>query len=94
MKTRLRYTNANYGLRMRANGQTNNLASPELLIVSPTMLSDLTISPDGLSYNCLLQWMQQHGVSSNTLYYYPYRAFGGQNKIVYSTRFVRRAIYF
>ena len=26
-------------------------------------------------------------------YYYPYRAFGGQNKIVYSTRFVtRRAI--
>ena len=28
------------------------------------------------------------------LYYYPYRAFGGQNKIVYSTRFVRRAILF
>ena len=26
--------------------------------------------------------------------YYPYRAFGGQNKIVYSTRFVRRAIFF
>ena len=27
------------------------------------------------------------------LYYYPYRAFGGQNKTVYSTRFVtRRAI--
>ena len=27
------------------------------------------------------------------IYYYPYRAFGGQNKIVYSTRFVtRRAI--
>ena len=31
--------------------------------------------------------------SSNILYYYPYRAFGGQNKIVYSTHFVtRRAI--
>ena len=30
----------------------------------------------------------------NILYYYPYRAFGGQNKIVYSTRFVRRAIFF
>ena len=29
----------------------------------------------------------------NNLYYYPYRAFGDQNKIVYSTRFVtRRAI--
>ena len=27
-------------------------------------------------------------------YYYPYRAFGGQNKIVYSTCFVRRAIFF
>ena len=27
-------------------------------------------------------------------YYYPYRAFGGQNKIVYPTRFVRRAIFF
>ena len=23
----------------------------------------------------------------NKVYYYPYRAFGGQNKIVYSTRF-------
>ena len=31
---------------------------------------------------------------SNIPYYYPYRAFGGQNKIVYSTRFVRRAIFF
>ena len=30
----------------------------------------------------------------NIIYYYPYRAFGGQNKIVYSTRFVRRAIFF
>ena len=30
----------------------------------------------------------------NIMYYYPYRAFGGQNKIVYSTRFVRRAIFF
>ena len=30
----------------------------------------------------------------NILDYYPYRAFGGQNKIVYSTRFVRRAIFF
>ena len=30
----------------------------------------------------------------NNEYYYPYRAFGGQNKIVYSTRFVRRAIFF
>ena len=29
----------------------------------------------------------------NKFHYYPYRAFGGQNKIVYSTRFVtRRAI--
>ena len=32
------------------------------------------------------------------IYYYPYRAFGGQNKIVYSTRFVTivtsRAIFF
>ena len=29
----------------------------------------------------------------NTNHYYPYRAFGGQNKIVYSTCFVtRRAI--
>ena len=27
------------------------------------------------------------------VYYYPYRAFGGQNKIVYSMRFVR-AIFF
>ena len=27
-------------------------------------------------------------------YYYPYRAFGGQNKIVFSARFVRRAILF
>ena len=27
-------------------------------------------------------------------YHYPYRAFGGQNKIVYSTNFVRRAIFF
>ena len=31
---------------------------------------------------------------SNIMNYYPYRAFGGQNKIVYSTRFVRRAIFF
>ena len=30
----------------------------------------------------------------NIPYYYPYRAFGGQNKILYSTRFVRRAIFF
>ena len=31
----------------------------------------------------------------NIIHYYPYRAFGGQNKIVYSTRFVtRRAIFF
>ena len=30
----------------------------------------------------------------NIVYYYSYRAFGGQNKIVYSTRFVRRAIFF
>ena len=28
------------------------------------------------------------------IHYYPYRAFGGQNKIVYSTRFVRPAISF
>ena len=29
----------------------------------------------------------------NIVYYYPYKAFGGQNKIMYSTRFVtRRAI--
>ena len=26
----------------------------------------------------------------NNKYYYPYRGFGGQNKIVYSTRFVTR----
>ena len=25
---------------------------------------------------------------TNVVYYYPYSAFGGQNKIVYSTRFV------
>ena len=32
-------------------------------------------------------------LTENIKYYYPYRAFGGQNKIVYSTRFVtRRAI--
>ena len=32
---------------------------------------------------------------ANIDYYYPYRAFGGQNTIVYSTRFVtRRAIFF
>ena len=31
---------------------------------------------------------------SNIKHYYPYRAFGGQNKIVYSTRFVRREIFF
>ena len=30
----------------------------------------------------------------NIMDYYPYRAFGGQNKIVYSRRFVRRAIFF
>ena len=31
--------------------------------------------------------------TNNKYYYYPYRAFGGQNKIVYSTCFVtRRAI--
>ena len=34
------------------------------------------------------------GFLGNMLDYYPYRAFGGQNKIVYSTRFVRRAILF
>ena len=28
--------------------------------------------------------------TANIPYYYPYRAFGGQNKIVYSTRFVTR----
>ena len=28
------------------------------------------------------------------VYYYPYRAFGGQNKIVYSTRFVTRKAIF
>ena len=32
--------------------------------------------------------------SGNNINYYPYRAFGGQNKIVYSPRFVRRAIFF
>ena len=32
-------------------------------------------------------------VHVDNVYYYPYRAFGGQSKIVYSTRFVtRRAI--
>ena len=32
---------------------------------------------------------------NNNIEYYSYRAFGGQNKIVYSTRFVtRRAIFF
>ena len=30
----------------------------------------------------------------NIQYYYTYRAFGGQNKILYSTHFVRRAIFF
>ena len=33
-------------------------------------------------------------IEGNIFYYYPYRAFGGQNKIVYSTRFVRRTIFF
>ena len=33
-------------------------------------------------------------ISVELTYYYPYRAFGGQNKIVYSARFVRRAILF
>ena len=32
-------------------------------------------------------------LDQNIYYYYSYRAFGGQNKIVYSTRFVRRAIF-
>ena len=32
--------------------------------------------------------------TQNNKYYYPYRAFSDQNKIVYSTRFVRRAIFF
>ena len=54
-KTRLRYTKANYGLRLRANDQTNNLASSGLLIVSPNMLSNSSISSDGLSSNLLLQ---------------------------------------
>ena len=31
---------------------------------------------------------------SNIMYYDPYRAFGSQNKIVYSTRLVRRATFF
>ena len=41
--------------------------------------------------NILLYPPQGHPILFN---YYPYRAFGGQNKIVYSTRFVRRAIFF
>ena len=36
----------------------------------PNMLSNSSISSDGLSSNCLLPLMQQHGVSSNTLYYF------------------------
>ena len=35
-----------------------------------------------------------HDVYMCNVYYYPYLAFGDQNKIVYSTRFVRRAIFF
>ena len=35
-----------------------------------------------------------HDVYMCNVYYYPYRAFGDQNKIVYSTRFVRREIFF
>ena len=45
-----------------------------------------------ISGNIFLYPPQGHPILYN---YYPYRAFGGQNKIVYSTRFVtRRAIFF
>ena len=44
-----------------------------------------------ISGNIFLYPPQGHPILYN---YYPYRAFGGQNKIVYSTRFVRRAILF
>ena len=44
-----------------------------------------------ISGNIFLYPPQGHPILYN---YYPYRAFGGQNEIVYSTRFVRRAIFF
>ena len=44
-----------------------------------------------ISGNIFLYPLQGHPILYN---YYPYRAFGGQNKIMYSTRFVRRAIFF
>ena len=44
-----------------------------------------------ISGNIFLYPPQGHPILYN---YYPYRAFGGQNKIVYSTRLVRRAIFF
>ena len=44
-----------------------------------------------ISGNIFLYPPQGHPILYN---YYPYRAFGGQNKIVYSTRFVRGGQYF
>ena len=46
-----------------------------------------------LEFVCKTVWHFMAAMLNN-LYYYPYRAFGGQNKIVYSTRFVMRAIFF
>ena len=44
-----------------------------------------------ISGNIFFHPPQGHPILYN---YYPYRAFGGQNKIVYSTRFARRAMFF
>ena len=45
------------------------------------------------AWNTRFYFGHQKLCMGNNKYYYPYRAFGGQNKIMYSTRFVtRRAI--
>ena len=62
-------------------------------IIKGFSLKGSNLSPQNIS--CSVSLSVSDSLSyGNIMYYYPYRAFGDQNKIVYSTRFVRRAIFF
>ena len=50
----------------------------------------MCISENNVQYEIRIVFRVGEIPCVNTEYYYPYRAFGGQNIIVYSTRFVTR----
>ena len=69
---------------------TNNMLNTADPTMVPTPTSPLATNTPKRRTRKDLRWV----IFNDKHHYYPYRAFGGQNKIVYSTRFVRRAIFF